>query len=142
MNLAIAYIYWMFLRNGFTTDTFHAGSGCVLGIIRLMGKIPYDDVSPNDLNDLAQEIVDKYATKERMKIVFTPCDGSPKDKSHKRDRKFWVVESNDPEYPLGSKVKRDRVDELMGEDNQFKAYIQVGFGKCPTWCPHCKMEKK
>ena len=134
-NLTILFIYWMFLCNGFITDTFHAGSGNVLGFIKLMGLIPYSDVCPFDLIDWAQEIVDKYATKERMKIVFTPCDGSLKDKGNKKNRKYWVVESNDPEYPLGSKVRRDRVNELMGEDNQYRACIRVGVRRVPNMVP-------
>ncbi len=137
-NLTIAYIYWMFLHHKFTTDTLHAGSTCAMSFLHLIGRDPHiGPPRPIDLAEWAQELVDKYATKERMKIVFTPCDGSPKDKGNKKNRKYWVVESNDPEYPLGSKVRRDRVNELMGGDNQFRARIRIGFGTCPTWCPHC-----
>lgn len=137
-NLVIAFVYFMFLHRGVTTDTFHGNAGgYALWFISRMGKTAYVDISPFDLIDWSQELVDKYATKERIQIVFTPCDGSPKDKGDNKGRKYWVVESNDPEYPLGSKVRRDRVNELMGERYQFRARIRIGFGKCPTWCPHC-----
>jgi len=138
-QVTILYLYWMFLHNKFTTDTLHSGPSFTMGFLQLMGRNPHiGPPSPNELARRASEFVDKYATKERTQVVFTPCDGSPKDIGCKEGkRKYWVVESNDPEYPLGSKVRGKHIRELWDLDNFYKFSVRVGFGKCPTWCPHC-----
>lgn len=134
-QVTILYLYWMFLHNKFTTDTLHSGSSFTMSFLKLIGRNSHTGPpSPFDLADMAQELVDKYAIKERTQIVFTPCDGSPVDKRNKRGRKYWVVESNDPRFPLGSKVRRDSVDKVQ---KTMTSVIRVGFGECPTWCPHC-----
>ena len=50
---------------------------------------------------------------------------------NQKRRKYWVVESNDPEYPVYSEVRRDKVNELMGEKYQYRALISSGYGRSP-----------